>query len=89
LRPVEWSPRALHDLFDIYDYIALDNPEAAARVVDRIRSTGKLLGSQALLGRASRFRNRRELIVDQYVLTYQVKREGIWILSVVHGMRRR
>ena len=86
---VEWSRWSLRSLFDIYDYIAFENPEAAARVVDRIRSTAKLLETQPLLGRTSRFRNRRELIVDQYVVTYQIRREHIWILAVDHGARRR
>jgi toxin ParE1/3/4 len=89
LTSVEWSPRALRTLFDVYDYIAADNLDAAARIVDRIRSTVKLLGSQPQLGRPSKMRNRRELVVDQYVITYQIRRGRIWIVSLEHGARRR
>ena len=89
MTPIEWSPRALRTLFDVYDYIAADSPEAAARVVDRIRSAVRLLGSQAQLGRASKMRNRRELVVDQYVITYQIRRNRIWIVSLEHGAHRR
>jgi plasmid stabilization system protein ParE len=88
LTPIEWSPHALRTLFDVYDYIAADSSEAAARVVDRIRSAVRLLGSQPQLGRASRMRNRRELVVDQYVITYQIRRNRIWIVSLEHGARR-
>ena len=88
MTPIEWSPHALGMLFDVYDYIAADSPEAAARVVDRIRSAVRLLGSQPQLGRASRMRNRRELVVDQYVITYQIRRNRIWIVSLEHGARR-
>ena len=87
--PVEWSPGALRALFDLYDYIAADSMEAAARVVDRIRSTVGLLSNQPQLGRPSRFRNRRELVLDQYVITYRISRNRIWILSLEHGARRR
>lgn len=86
---VEWSPRAVRGLFEVYDYIAADNVEAAARTIDRIRSAVRLLGSQAQLGRPSRMKNRRELVIDQYVITYRIKPGPIWILSVEHGARRR
>jgi plasmid stabilization system protein ParE len=89
MKSVEWSPRAVRALFDLYDYIAADSPEAAARVVDRLRATVNLLGGQEMLGRASEMRNRRELVVDQYIITYQVKRERIWIVALEHGARRR
>jgi plasmid stabilization system protein ParE len=42
-----------------------------------------------MLGRPSEMRNRRELVVDQYVITYQVRRERIWIVSIEHGAQRR
>jgi plasmid stabilization system protein ParE len=71
---------ALRALFDLYDYIASNSPEAAGRVVDRIRAAVHLLAGHPMLGRASQMRNRRELIIDQFVVAYQVKRERIWIV---------
>jgi plasmid stabilization system protein ParE len=89
VKPVDWSPRAVRALFDVYDYIAADSSEAAARVVDRIRAAVHLLRGQPMLGRVSAMRNRRELVVDQYVITYQAKRDRIQILTLEHGTRRR
>jgi plasmid stabilization system protein ParE len=89
VRPIEWSPRALRALFDLYDYLAADSPEAAGRVINRIRAAVSLLSSQELLGRASEMRNRRELVVDHYVITYQIRRDRTWIVAIEHGARRR
>jgi toxin ParE1/3/4 len=87
--PIEWSPRALRALFDVYDYIAVDNREAASRVVERIRSTVALLSTQPQLGRRSRLKNRRELVVEQYVITYRIHRDRIAIVALEHGAARR
>jgi plasmid stabilization system protein ParE len=86
---VEWSPSATRSLFDIYDYIALDSREPAAHMIDRIRQNAGMLCTQPQLGRPSRMRNRRELLVDQYVITYQIRRDRIWIVSLEHGARQR
>ena len=86
---IEWSPRALRVLFDIYDYIVADSPDAAARVVSRIRAAVNLLKTQPLLGRAAETRGRRELVIDQYVLTYRITRNTVRILTIEHGARRR
>jgi addiction module RelE/StbE family toxin len=89
LRRVEWSTRALRSLFDTYDYIAGDDPEAAARVVNQVRRTVALLEAQPMLGRPSRFHGRRELIVDQYVITYRIHTDRIAVVAFEHGARRR
>lgn len=86
---IERSPRALRGLFAIYDYLATDNAEAASRAVSAIRATVNLLSAQPLLGRAAETRSRRELVVDQYMVTYRVTRNSIRILIVEHGSRRR
>ena len=86
---IEWSHRALRALFDIYDYIAADSPEAASRVVSKIRTVVELLSSQPLLGRAAEMRGRRELVVDQYIITYRVTRAAVRILIIENGLRRR
>ena len=85
---IEWSPRALRALFDICDYIAADSPEAAARVLFRIRAAVNLLMTQPLLGRAAETRGRRELVIDQYVVTYRITRNTVRILTIEHGARR-
>jgi toxin ParE1/3/4 len=46
------TPRAAADLEDIGDYIALDNPTAAARVVDRLEELSILLADHPRIGTA-------------------------------------
>lgn len=89
MTPIEWSPRALLALFEVYDYIAADNRDAASRVVERIRSNVALLATQPQLGRRSRLTNRRELIAEQYVITYRIHRDRIAIVALEHGAARR
>ena len=48
------SPEALQDMGDIRSYIAMDNPEAADRVVKAFEASAALLATQPDLGRASR-----------------------------------
>lgn len=38
-----WSPQADTDLVEIHAFIALDSPEAADRIVDRLASAAELL----------------------------------------------
>ena len=86
---VRWSRRALSDAAGIYAYVAADNAEAAARVAGRLYAAGENLGRFPLAGRASRFAGRRELSVDQYVLTYSIRRGEVHILALEHSARRK
>jgi plasmid stabilization system protein ParE len=76
-------------LFDAYDYIAADNTEAAVRLLARVKSTVSLLSAQPMLGRPSRFRGRRELVIEQYVVTYRLYSERVAIVAFEHGAQRR
>jgi len=86
---VRWSRRALSDVAGIYAWIAAEDEGAAVRVVDRLYVAGEGLVHFPFRGRASRFAGRRELVVDQYVLTYTIRRSEVQILAVEHGARRR
>jgi plasmid stabilization system protein ParE len=77
-------------MFDLHDgLVAAANHEAAIRVIDRINATVGFLRVQPYLGRAAEMRDRREMVIDEYVVTYQVKRSSVRILKVEHGARRR
>jgi toxin ParE1/3/4 len=86
---VRWSRRALADVAGIYAYISADNEDAADRAADRLYAAGENLERFPLMGRASRFAGRRELVVDHYVLAYSIRRSEVHILAVEHGARRR
>jgi plasmid stabilization system protein ParE len=47
----EFTPRARHDLFEIWDYLAQDNLEAAHRVTQAILLACDLLSDSPLAGR--------------------------------------
>ena len=80
---------ALDDLDGIYDWIAKDSREAAARVVRVLRQSLNriLLPELVNIGRPGRRKGTRELVEWPYIIVYKVSddREVVTILSVVHG----
>jgi toxin ParE1/3/4 len=87
---VRWLDQAVEDLKAARDYIARDNPSAAADIAQRIRDAVKLLGDYPAAGRAGRVPNTRELVVagTPYVLPYRVRAESVEILRVLHGAQQ-
>jgi toxin ParE1/3/4 len=85
------APEARKDLRAIRDYIAKDNPEAARRVVTRLRDLARLLaGAPALGRRRPEFgAELRSFVADPYVLFYRPLRgaNGIELARVLHGAR--
>lgn len=88
---VRYTPQAGRDLTEIFQYIAFDNPGAAARTLDRIERLSELLGRVPFAGRRGRVSGMREMVVPDlpYVVVYRVRRDAVEIVSVVHGARRR
>ena len=86
---VRISDRALRNLAEVYDHIAADNAEAAARVAGRILQAINRLGQMPRWGRESQLRRRRELVVDQYVVVYSIRRGEVVVETITHGARRR
>ena len=90
MRNIEWSPRAARVMFDLYDgLVAAASHDIAIGVIDRINATVGLLRVHPYLGRAAEIKDRREMVIDEYVVTYQVKRSSVRVLKVEHGSRRR
>jgi plasmid stabilization system protein ParE len=87
---IEWSPRAARAMFGLYEYLAgVSTEERALQAVDRIYAAVDLLKENPRMGRASEVQSRRELVIDDYVLTYQVKRGAIRVLRVERGRQRK
>lgn len=88
---IEWSTEAERDLFEIYSYIAQDDPVAALNWIDRLRDRAR---------KAARFPNAgrevpeaddpsmREVFLGNYRIIYWVQRRGIRVLTVIEGHRR-
>ena len=84
-----WTPEAIQDRDNIYDYIEPDNP-AAALALDELFSekAGRLVDHPAL-GRPGRAASTRELVAHQnYIIVYDVSSDAVRVLRVLHAKRQ-
>lgn len=86
---LRWRRAALADLEDIFEFVAQDNPIAAAKLAASIHSQAERLCLNPRLGRPGRVAGIRELVVPRvpYIVAYQVRGRRIEILAVVHTSR--
>tara|TARA_B100000242_G_C42858896_1_gene398717 strand:- start:307 stop:597 length:291 start_codon:yes stop_codon:yes gene_type:complete len=83
-----WTPEAIQDREDIYDYIEADNPAAALALDELLSEQASRLTEHPNLGRLGRVADTRELVAHQnYVLVYDVTREQVRVLRVLHAAR--
>ena len=87
---LRWTREAEQWLHDIYDYIALDNPDTAARVVHEIYDKAQILSDFPEIG--YRYRTEKEgeirvLLYGHYRIAYLLHNGSDWIdvLGVFHG----
>jgi toxin ParE1/3/4 len=82
-----WSRESLADLVAIREYIAADDPGAAARVATAILSTVRRIERFPNSGKRGRVPTTREAPVPgtPYVIVYRFEPERIGIVHVIHG----
>ena len=87
---VRWLRRVLRNLDEEAAYIACDDPQAAAQLVERIATSVDLLASQPALGRSGRVPGTRELVISgtPYIVPYRVIGDTIQILRIFHAARK-
>ena len=87
---LEWTHKAMGDLREAGEYIALDNTEAAHRMATRIIEAVKYLIDQPNIGRPGRLSGSRELIVSgtPFIVVYWVRGAAVQILRVLHHARK-
>jgi len=87
---IRWQDDAINDLIQVRRFITMDNPSAAARVADRIRSAVPELAEQPGMGRPGRIPGTRErVLVDvPYIIAYRVEENSVVILRVLHTSRK-
>ena len=87
---VRWTRPALDDLEAIGDYVAKDNPGAAARLVARILDHVEALSEHPEMGRIGRVPGTREFVVNDtpFFVPYRIRGNEVEVLAVFHGARR-
>ena len=87
---VRWLRRALRNLDDNAEYIARDNPDAAARIVERIATSVERLTTHPASGRPGRVPGTRELVIagTPYIVPYRVRGATVEILRVLPAARK-
>lgn len=85
---VHWTNTAEGHLDAIYAYIALDSPEYAKRMIDRLTRRSQQIGDFPLSGRrvpeydADQI---REVIEGPYRIIYHIKPDQVDVVAVIHG----
>ncbi|NRR29310.1 type II toxin-antitoxin system RelE/ParE family toxin [Oxalobacteraceae bacterium] len=70
---VIWTPEALQDRTDVWDFIAADKPQAAARMDKLFSDAAAWLADHPKLGRPGTIQGTRELIPhESYRLVYEI-----------------
>lgn len=93
LPSLRWTIRAAANLEAITDYIAADNPRAAAAFAAMVQKKALMLLDHPLMGRAGVLPLTRELVVhENYVLHYRVQAQGkthtIALIRLLHVKRK-
>jgi plasmid stabilization system protein ParE len=83
---VRWLTGAASSLRAVHARIALDNPAAARRVVQRIRASVARLRTFPASGRAGQVPGTMELVIDglPYIVVYRTSEKEVQILRVFH-----
>ena len=85
---IEWLPGAIQNRFDQLDYVAEDNPTAAANQDDEIERQVNMLYDHPKMGRPGRLKGTRELVISgtPFILVYRLKGDQrIEVLRLLHG----
>jgi toxin ParE1/3/4 len=86
---ITWSPESRRQTSDIWHYIAIDDPNAANRMVARLAAAVEKLRHFPYLGRPGR-KGSRELEVSgtPFIVVYRVEKQEVKIGTILHGAQR-
>jgi addiction module RelE/StbE family toxin len=82
-----WSVDADADNDAVFEFIAADNPAAAAAIDERIQAAVERLVKFPKMGRVGRQQGTRELIINgtPYIAVYRIRRDFVQIVRLLHG----
>ncbi len=83
---------AEQDLADLVSYLAAENAQAAAELLDRIEARLQALQFHPFVGRVPHNAKLtalgyRVLVIDNYLAFYKVKRNVVLVHRILHGAR--
>ena len=84
----DWSQQARLDLIQVIKRVAAENPDAARKLLGRIKKAEALVREHPMSGRVVpefEVANIRERIVKPYRVIYQVQLDSILFLTVIHS----
>jgi len=89
---ITYQPLAQKDLIDIFDYLKIDSPIAAAKLLDQMDKAIarlNLFPSRGIRPRDSWLKSKgyRILIVGDYLVFYVASTTRVQIRRVIHGKR--
>lgn len=86
---VVWTRPALRHLGEAREYIAIDNPAAAADQIERIEQCVRKLAVFPMMGRTGMRKGTREFPIPRtpYIVVYRLAKDNLQILAVLHGAR--
>jgi plasmid stabilization system protein ParE len=86
----ELSPDALQDLEDIWDFVSLDNANAADQLEDEFFKEFDKLSRYPGMGHTRRDLTERSVRfwpVGSYLIVYRERTEVLQVLAILHGSR--
>lgn len=93
MKKYQFTPQAAGDLFEIWTFIARDNPDAADRVEEAIFRACDLLSGSPLAGSVRKDLTPLPLRLwvvhpySKYVIVYDPEKKPLPIIRVLHGAR--
>ena len=89
---LKWTSKALSDLLRVYEFLAIVNKPAAARVVQSLTAAPtKLLTNPRIGEQLDEFapRDVRRIVIAQYEMRYEIQETTLYILRIWHTRENR
>jgi len=88
-RELIWSPQSKIELLDILEYYKKRNGNAnySRKLYARIEELLELCSAHSFIGKPTDFENVRVLIVDDYLIFYEVEHTKLIVLTIWNSRR--
>lgn len=89
---LKWTSKALSDIARLYEFLATDHPQAAARTVQSLTKAPTVLLINPQIGeQLFEFMPRevRRLLIGQYELRYELQGQTVYLLRLWHTREAR